>query len=962
MMVGGCSKMGKFNGFVNQNQDASLDHAGYVDTISGWEIAGWLLGGHIDEKHPTFRVIFDGADTMIVFADLLREDVLTAGHKNGNVGFQFGVPERYRDGNSHEVGFFDNTGEALTLLDVKTKLTSNVFNFSTAELEAPQSLPLQEISRIIVFLDAVEESGLKGWAYNEAAPLIPTKLFLYIDGVNCGETLCDLPREDVRSSGHPSSLVGFSMPIPNLYYDDHVHHIEFRGVENTSVLLVGADRYPDHRPVFQFSPLQYVGRVDGLHDGAIRGWAILHDRLTDKKSGGLHVLVTLQNQPVAQIVANQFRADVAEAFDSNPNCGFVFVPPQDIITAKTLEFRFKIIPGAFELENSPYVASFPNLDSYRKIRDLATVTDSLFTQLWALRAQIKGLLPAEQHTLVNYDSWARLYHHRIAATPAPPLPAQYRDDPPLVSIICPSYRPRMKDFVAAVESILAQTYANWELIIVDDASKSPELTACIKAYAVRDSRIRPVFNQKNGGISIATNTALSIARGHFIAFFDHDDLMVSRAIEYMVEAALCTGAKMLYCDEDKIDDEGMYSEVNLKPDWNYRLLLAQNYVCHILFVERAHLEKAGPLRKECDGAQDHDLILRLAEITPVTQIHHVPEILYHWRKTPFSTAGSGKAKTYTVDAGIRAVSDHLAKKNLDGVVCSPRGITIYDIIWKLSLQPKVTIIIPYREHVGMTTECLNALRTITDYDNFEILLVDNWSTSDAALEFASMQAQMPATRVMRVEEKFNYSRINNLAVAASEGEFLLFLNNDVVVRDPSWLKQMMGEALADPAVGIVGNKLLYPNGLVQHAGIILGVGGVADHAHRGLTEDEPGYMARAICAQDLSAVTAACLLCRREAFERVGGFDEADLQVAFNDVDMCLKVGRAGYRIVWTPGSVAEHRESLSRGNDFKPEHQARFFHENMTMEERWQGLLGNDPHYNPHFSRQGGIFMDLRQ
>jgi GT2 family glycosyltransferase len=260
----------------------------------------------------------------------------------------------------------------------------------------------------------------------------------------------------------------------------------------------------------------------------------------------------------------------------------------------------------------------------------------------------------------------------------------------------------------------------------------------------------------------------------------------------------------------------------------------------------------------------------------------------------------------------------------------------------------------------MTRACLEALWANTDYANYQIVLIDNWSTSDEALDFAAEMKRRDGVSVMRIEEAFNYSRLNNLAVASSSGELLLFLNNDVFVSDPAWLRVMVGEMLADPLVGIVGNKLLYPSGLVQHGGVILGVGGVADHAHKGLTEDDAGYVARAISAQDMSAVTAACMLCRRSVFDAVGGFDEQDLQVAFNDVDLCLKVGAAGYRVIWTPGSVAEHRESLSRGDDMRPDQQSRFFHENETMKTRWKGVLSGDRFYHRAFSRQSGIFTDL--
>jgi GT2 family glycosyltransferase len=529
-----------------------------------------------------------------------------------------------------------------------------------------------------------------------------------------------------------------------------------------------------------------------------------------------------------------------------------------------------------------------------------------------------------------------------------------------VSIICPTYKPRLRDFVAAVESVLAQTYSHWELIVVDDASRSTELTKCIAALKQRDKRIRPVALKANRGISAATNAGLAQANGRYVAFLDHDDLLAGRALEFMLAAALRSGAQMLYSDEDKIDDDGAFSEPNFKPDWNYRLLLSINYVCHLVLVERAQIEKTGSFRTECDGAQDHDLIIRLSEAIPSDRIEHVPEVLYHWRKTPGSTAVCGHSKNYAVAAGVRAIQDHLDRKGLAGRVHSPRGITCFEIEWINTQEPSVTIIIPYHEHAGMTRACLEALQSNTDYANYQIVLIDNWSITDEALAFAEEMRVREHVSVMRIEEPFNYSRLNNLAVAANPGELLLFMNNDIFLSNPSWLRAMVGEMLADSHVGIVGSKLLYPNGLVQHGGVILGVGGVADHAHKGLTAKDPGYVARAICAQELSAVTAACMLCRRTAFETVGGFDEIDLQVAFNDVDLCLKVAEAGYRIIWTPSSVAEHRESFSRGDDMRPDQQARFFHENEVMIGRWGCVLSEDRFYHRVFSRMSGVFTNI--
>ena len=753
---------------------------GFIDLLDADRVVGWVCDFGQPGKPVAFRVVIDQEFSQSISADIYRGDVQEAGYGCTNVGFHCNIPPRFRDGRPHVLEFFLEGGQPLLLSDPKTRTVSSRWQVLPASLgpAAPESS-----ASIIVHVDAVADGSIVGWAYDEKSITTPVVLHMYVDASFAVEFCCDGTRQDVLNAGHPSALVGFSVSIPPAYCDDQTHTLEIRSPSGTRVQMADASGTGHPSRSFCFPSRIVFGQVDGLHDGALRGWAIHHDRRTDRKQGRLQILVTLLGQPIGQMLANQFRADVAESLGCDPNCGFVFVPPPDMVAGKTLELRFRVIPGGQELKNSPYLATFPDLDTSRKLREVLATADQVFTQLWALRAKIKSLLPAEQFTLQTYDAWARVYFRNLAAFRLPPLPAELTPEtPPLVSIICPTYRPRMKDFIAAVESVIAQTYPHWELIVVDDASGSAELAACIEAFAESDGRIRPLFLEQNRGISGATNAALAKAQGHYVAFFDHDDLMVERAMELMVDAALRTGAKMLYCDEDKIDDDGVFSEVNLKPDWNYRLLLAQNYVCHILFVERAHLHKAGPLRRECDGAQDHDLILRLAEITPPEAIHHVPEILYHWRKTPFSTAASGKSKPYTIAAGVRAVADHLARKQLHADVSSPLQITCYNISWTVDNEPKVSIIIPYREHIGMTRACVDAIRNVTEYRNYEIVLIDNWSTSDELLAFAEEMNRLDAIRVIRVPENFNYSRLNNLAVARTEGGFLLFLNNDVFVK------------------------------------------------------------------------------------------------------------------------------------------------------------------------------------
>ncbi len=943
------------------------EYIGFLELVSeGWA-EGWVYAVHAPHLRLAVEFLHDDTVIGVAIADRMREDLLDAGVGDGAYGVRAPLPAYLDDGGIYlisarvEGGDFVLRGSPqIYRRDLpEPPLEPTDLGEDRARADAAESLPC---ATLLGNIDSITADGVRGWVYDTDTPQASVVLDMMIDGVIVSQVPADQNRPDVKAAGIPAEFCGFTCALPNELLDGKDHELEFRCAFADPRSITGLSGEVGLSQWFNIDPVVYVGNLDGLHCGAIRGWVVRHDRATGEKSGGVSVLISSEGHPIAELSANNFRPDVAEAIGCDPNCGFLFTPPHDAVAGRTMEIRVRIIPGHIEIANSPAFMSFPDQILVEQIRSLTEVADHIFTQLWDLRDRLKRLMPLDGLSVVDYDSWARRYYRLLSKRPPAPIMDRLDFDMlPLVSIICPVYRPRLKDFTAAVESVLAQTYPNWELIIVDDASSVPELSDLIARFAQQDARIKALRLNKNGGISAATNAALRMATGAYVAFFDHDDMMVDRAMEFMVDAAVSTGALMVYCDEDKIDDAGVYSEVNLKPDWNYRLLLSQNYICHILFVERAHLLKAGALRKECDGAQDHDLILRLAEITDPARIHHVPEVLYHWRKTPSSTAASGKSKSYTVSAGIRALRDHLARKGVAADVSSPLGITCYEVRYHVAVEPKVTIIIPYREHIGMTRECVEAIRSSTFYDNYEIFLVDNWSTSDEALAFAAEMNALQGVRVLRVTEAFNYSRLNNLAVAASTGEFLLFMNNDVFVNDPNWLREMVGEATADPFVAVVGAKLLYPNGRVQHGGVVLGVGGIADHANRGLAAYEPGYQARAICAQEYSAVTAACMLCRRAAFDEVGGFDEAHLRVAFNDVDLCLKIGAAGYRIVWTPSVVAEHRESYSRGNDFRPDQQVRFFDEHQFMTVKWRDVLARDRHYHPWFSRQMGIFETLR-
>ncbi len=812
------------------------------------------------------------------------------------------------------------------------------------------------------YVEQIRGGQVIGWAIDPRQPRGPVGLFLFIDDQLAANFVCDIARPDVTDGQTSDMRPGFAVTIPAQWFDDTPHRI--------CVRFAGGEYLPITDDTGRTAPvalmtlrplLTLVSHVDGLTAGTLRGWAFLRDPHGSQTAfrTGLDIVVQCGGVTLGTVKADKNRPDVAQATGCDAHCGFKFMPPPRYRDGRTYRFDFSLASTGEALDNSPAVyESAPHLPQTQLAR-LFVAVDTMSTQLFQLKRELAGMLASTAITLDDYDGWARQYQVALRARRQravwPEGVAR-----PLVSVLCPVYRPQLTDFRAAVDSVLAQSWTALELILVDDQSGQPALTAVLEAYAAQDKRVRLIVLPKNGGISAATNAAIAAARGEYTAFFDHDDLLLDVALEVMMEAAVRSGAKMLYSDEDKIDAQGRFSEPNLKSAWNHRLLLGQNYVCHFLVVHTATLRQAGPLHKKYDGAQDHDLVLRLSEIIPPQEIVHVPEVIYHWRKTAGSTAVAISAKSYAVKAGAAAVRDHLKRRGHAGRVSPMLGVTTYEVAWGFKAEPRVTVVIPFKEQAAMTARCLAALLSVTDYAAFDVVLVDNWSSSDEAAAFCREAARDRRVRVLRVEEAFNYSRLNNLACAGSDAAFFVFMNNDVLVEQPDWLRRMVDEALADPAVSAVGAKLVYPDRSVQHAGVILGVDGVGDHANRGRPVNDPHYVGRGICAQELSAVTAALMLCRAEAFRAVGGFDEQDLAVAYNDVDLCLKLRRAGGKVVYCPAVIAEHHESASRGDDMQGERLSRFVYEQEALLSRWRAEIAADPFYNPNFSTQGGIFLEL--
>ncbi len=820
------------------------------------------------------------------------------------------------------------------------------------------------------YFDRYETGRASGWVANLASPQTIVSLTVLIDGAEIDQVLCDGLRPDVRAALElGSAQVGFTYDIPETYLDGRPHVLSFLLPDGSTLAHMGADGLRSLSQSLVFSDVPHValhGQLDGLVHDALRGWVLRRRGHAGALTARCDLLVTCDEVRVGQVRADRLRRDAASVMGCDPNCGFEFTIPAAFRKDYPQKFRVFVLPEMLELSGSPLVTR--TVSEYLEGRLLALASDMsrMHADLERMRREIDRLLPSEGYHLDDYDRWARRYYEKLRARVAAGRQALCErgalPDEPLVSVLVPTYKPALADFVAAIDSVIAQTYRNWELIIIDDGSRSEQVSERIDQFCRQDGRIRCIRRSRNVGIARATSLGMDAARGAWTVFFDHDDMLVDVALEVMIRAAQRTGAKLLYSDEDKLDQAGYFREPNLKPDWSYRYVLGCNYVCHLTVVETETMRAVGPLRREYDGAQDHDFILRCAERLDHRLIHHVPELLYHWRMTPNSTASDVSNKQYAVDAGVRCVADHLERTGRPARVTSIDGLTIYAVEWPSREAPPVSVIIPFRDEVDTTRRCVESLLQHTRYDKYDIVLVDNWSTATETLAFLETIGRHERVRVLRVVEEFNYSRLNNLAARDNQAAFYVFLNNDMFVSDPDWLRRLVGEAQARDDVGIVGAKLLYPDHTVQHAGVVVGPGGIAEHVHLGIPGHEYGYIGRARLSQEYLAVTAACLLIRADLFHAVGGFDETDLRVAYNDVDLCLKVHERGARVIWCADVVAEHHESLSRGSDRRPDQEARLFREQQVMLERWgdKPFFREDPFYNPNFAEHGRLFHHL--
>ena len=671
------------------------------------------------------------------------------------------------------------------------------------------------------------------------------------------------------------------------------------------------------------------------------GWAV-----SSVAENEIEITVTDEKKtPVDAIVTWAARPDVGLAKYGDPKAGhvgiFLEIPfrGQHLVT---VHFKEKNAQGNVISEQS--LPLNPALIATRKFlkESKAQYVSTKKSLIW-LKKKLTG------NEYADYDTWLRIM--RVSRQELFEQRKTKFSYAPKFSVVVPLYHTPAKFLKDLVRSMMYQSYANWELCLVNASPEDRHLTSLLENWAMRDKRIRVIRLEKNLGIAQNTNAGIASSTGEFIAFLDHDDFLEPDALFCYVDALNKDKTiDVFYSDEDKTDEYAAhYFYPHFKSDFNIDLLHANNYMCHFLAVRKSLVDTVGGLNEKFDGAQDYDFVLRLTEHTK--KIYHCPRILYHWRCSNQSTAASQGNKMYAIHAGKAALNAHY--KRLGWNACAQEGAVDgwYQTKFTLKEEPLVSILIPNKDHTDDLDVCLNSFFERADYQNYEFIIIENNSVlPETFAYYEKIEKEHDNVKVVYWEAGFNYSAINNFGFKFAKGDYIMLLNNDVELITPDIFQSMLGFCMR-PEVGIVGAKLLYNDHTVQHAGVLVGAGGLADHVFKGLHEDDPGYMGRAISSQDVSAVTAACLMVKKSVYEEVGGLEE-EFQVAFNDVDFCLKVRKAGYLIVYDADVKLFHYESKSRGMEDTTERFIRFGNEMMLLNSKWDILSTFvDPYYNPNLS-----------
>lgn len=723
-------------------------------------------------------------------------------------------------------------------------------------------------------------------------------------------------------------LPGFTVQIPEvLKLAEKYQSLELflrDGEERVSIWEISADELDE---LIKENLVEYhLDRVEILYDTMleIQGWVV-------DQRGSVEVTVHQEDASLLDCrISRGRRPDVVERRNLDEEY-------------KTQEIGFRISAALPEIKGGEIILHFCG--------DSVTKTYTIDIEELRKQNKPKGFLSRlfgkESVAEGGYEAW--LARHKVDKRTLRRQKHSAFAQKPLISIVIPLYCTPLPYLKELLESVRRQSYENWQLCLAD-GSPDDKVKEFIEKHYGREKRIVYRKLEENGGISANTNEAVALAAGEYLMLCDHDDTLEPDALYEIVKAINDTGADVLYTDEDKVSMDGRhYFDPNFKPDFNLFRLRENNYICHIFVVKKSLTDETGLLRSEFDGAQDFDFILRCCE--KAQKITHIPKVLYHWRCHMDSTAADPSSKAYAYEAGRKAVREHYQRLGIDAKVEMTERPGWYRSHVKVQGNPLISVIIPNKDHTDDLELCLFSMTRKSTYRNYEILIVENNSEKEETFEYyRKLPDRYPKARVLTWEKEFNYSAINNFAAKEAKGEYLLFLNNDVEILTPDWMEEMLQNCQQEN-VAAVGAKLYYPDDTIQHAGVVLGLGGIAGHIMCRASKEDPGYFGRMISVQEISAVTAACMMVKKSDFDAVGGLDET-FQVAFNDIDLCMKFRAAGKKIIFTPYAELYHYESKSRGLEDTPEKQFRFDKEVKRFQEKWaQQLEMGDPYYSPNLS-----------
>lgn len=694
----------------------------------------------------------------------------------------------------------------------------------------------------------------------------------------------------------------------------------------------------------QGKPYFYMEEQKTLRDEEIcrvRGWVV-----SDQT-----VKITVYDEKKEKIsceIKRNKRMDVAEMITETQveaECGFYMEVPIKGRNVIYLVFHAGEKKAVYPIDQRPVMIAAEKVKTYTKKGQRYLQSHGAVALMEKALYKVRNLRNAP----VEYGKW--LPKHLPDKTELDRQRKTKFAKEPKFSIVVPLYKTPVEYLEQMVQSVKQQTYPNWELVLSDGSGKDSPLKEVLARMAAEEPRIRVVENEKALQISANTNAAMEQATGDFFVFMDHDDMLTEHALfECAAVINETPKADVIYSDEDKMSMDGhKFFQPHFKPDFNLDLLCTVNYICHLFVAKRELVEKVGMLRSEFDGAQDYDFIFRCTE--EAEKICHIPKILYHWRCHEDSTAENPESKQYAFEAGKRAIEAHYQRKGIRANVENGEFLGLYRTKYILDEKPLISIIIPNKDHIDDLDRCVQSVLKKSSYPNLEFVIVENNSTEEKTFAYyEKLQKECSNVHVCYYKGDFNYSKINNFGVRHANGTYLLLLNNDTEMINDDCIEEMLGYCSRSD-VGIVGARLYYEDNTIQHAGVVIGFGGIAGHCFVQQPRGNTGYCHRIICAQDYSAVTAACMMVKRSVFEEVGGLTE-ELAVAFNDIDFCMKVRQKGYLVVYNPYAELYHYESKSRGLEDTPEKLERFHREIRTFETRWPEIMKNgDPYYNPNLS-----------